>query len=149
MKRKLLLAVGIIVVLIFGIWRPVSGPATMTVTETVTVTVSETPPAVPPSAVAITRSECDNAPPARLTADSEAQVVRPRAGQVRRNLVVRDQPAGEQTGLLEPGTRFRITGDSTCDSDGLRWWPVENEALTGWSVEGFAPDDYLMEPVQP
>lgn len=141
MKRKLVLAVVTIAILIFGIWRPVSGPPAPT-----DIVPTATPP---PATLALTAGDCDNAPPTRLTADSAAQVIRPAAGQVRRNLVVRDQPAGEQTGLLEPGTRLRITGEALCDSDGLRWWPVEveNEAVTGWSVEGFAPDDYMIAPV--
>ncbi len=140
MKRRLVLAGVVIGVLIFGVWRPVSGPTSVTETET----------PLPPTAAAIsltTGEDCPDAPPSRLSSGSEARVVRPRSGQVRRNLVVRDQPAGEQVGLMEPGTRFTISGDSVCDSDGLRWWPVENAEVTGWSVEGFAPDDYLIEPV--
>ena len=85
MKRKLVLAVVTIAILIFGIWRPVSGPPAPTDTP-----LTATPP---PATLALTAGDCENAPPTRLTADSTAQVVRPAAGGVRRNLVVRCERA--------------------------------------------------------
>jgi hypothetical protein len=61
---------------------------------------------------------------------------------------VRETPGGTEVGLMEPGTLFVITGAAVCGDDGLRWWQLEtlDEALSGWSAEGFAPDEYLLVP---
>lgn len=93
--------------------------------------------------------ECPNSPPSRLGMEMIAAVVLPKEGEVRRNLRVRDTPGGEQIGSLEPGTQFRLTEIGVCGEDGLLWWPLEtlDGSLEGWSVEGFAPDDYLMVPI--
>ncbi len=92
---------------------------------------------------------CPDAPPSRLNVGMRAYVVVPVAeGEERRNLRVRNQPNGEVLGMLEPGTDFTIVGQPQCGGDGLLWWEIEtlDGTLHGWSVEGFAPDDYLMIP---
>lgn len=92
---------------------------------------------------------CPESPPSRLSAGDTAYVRLPATeGEERRNLNVRDAPNGEQVGLLEPGQEFTIMGEGQCGENGLLWWPITtaDEELSGWSVEGFAPDDYLMVP---
>lgn len=92
---------------------------------------------------------CPNAPPSRLNVGMRAYVVVPVAeGEERRNLRVRNQPNGDVLGMLEPGTDFMVVGQPQCGDDGLLWWEIEtlDGTLHGWSVEGFAPDDYLMIP---
>jgi hypothetical protein len=134
--RRILVVIAVLLLVLVAVWGPVRGPDTIVPTPTVTPA-----PVIAPSGLA-----CAAAPPSRLAADMQTRVPWPARGQVRRNLVVRDAPGGEQIGLMPPGTRFIITGDSVCAADGLRWWPVANDDLAGWSVEGFAPADYLMEP---
>lgn len=70
-------------------------------------------------------------------------------GEERRNLRVRSEPDGVVVGTLEPGNEFVIVGDAICSADRLLWWEIEtiDGSLRGWSVEGFAPDDYLMVPI--
>lgn len=133
MRRRFLVVNALVIaVVLFIFLQPVSGPED----------------GVPPTVTAVlpTLAACSESPAARLTSGDTASVILPGQGRARRNLVVRDEPGGEQVGLLEPGTRFRITGDSLCAADGLRWWPVQAGDLAGWSVEGFAPEDYLMVP---
>ncbi len=118
--------------------------------------LSDTLPTLPPTTATpfpVTRtptvSTCPDAPPSRLNVGMTAYVVTPVAeGDERRNLRVRNQPGGEVIGIMEPGTDFRIIGQPQCGDDGLMWWEIEtlDGSLRGWSVEGFAPDDYLMIP---
>lgn len=131
--RYLLALVIVLFLMLFVALRPVSGPVTQT----------DLPAVTDPSTLAA----CAGSPPSRLAAGREARVALPGQGEARHNLMVRAEPGGEAVGRMEPGTPFRITGESRCDSEGLRWWPIESEDFAGWSVEGFAPDDYLMEPV--
>jgi Tol biopolymer transport system component len=120
-------------------WSPwLSGPAP-TALPTLAVPVSTTP----------TTLTCPEAPPSRLNAGMRAYVAVPiQEGDPRRDLRVRSAPEGEQVGSMSSGTDFLITGNPVCGDDGLMWWPVTtlDGVLSGWSVEGFAPDDYLMTP---
>ncbi len=136
MRRRLIISILALAVLLFGLLRPVQGPGTS----------SETGTPAPVPTLDLTSAPCTDAPPTRLARGMQGLVAYPAAGEVRRNLVVRAMPGGEQVGLLGPGSRFTLTGEAFCTSDGLRWWPLENDMLSGWSVEGFAPDDYLMQP---
>ena len=109
------------------------------------------PPTLTPIPVTLTPSalECSDAPPSRLNIGMSAAVVMPSAEEPeRQNLRVRDAVEGEPIGLLEPGTGFRIVGGPECGANGQRWWEIEtlDGSVRGWSVEGFAPDDYLMVP---
>jgi hypothetical protein len=128
-------------VILFGIWRPLSESL---------IEPAITPTAVAfilPTLVVLSDMTCSDAPPTRLQSGMEAHVARAGEGNgVRRNLFVRDRPNGERVGIMEPGTNFRITGDSVCGDAGQRWWPIETDDLSGWSVEGFPPADYLMVP---
>jgi WD40 repeat protein len=97
-----------------------------------------------------TELECPESPSSRLNLGDWAYV--PTAGEAgtNRNIRVRTSPGGEQVGSLEPGNVFAIVGGPVCGDDGLLWWAVQSttdSTLVGWSVEGFAPDDYLMWPV--
>jgi hypothetical protein len=93
---------------------------------------------------------CPQSPPSRLNTGMRAYVPLLSDESIRRSLKVRAEPVGEQVGTLEPGVEFLITGEPICGEDGLRWWPLStlDGVLTGWSVEGFAPDDYLMIPYE-
>ncbi len=126
--------------IIFGIWRPLSDSRLeLSITPIATDSLLPTLMVLPDA--------CDAAPPTRLSVGMIVHVALAGEGNgVRRNLFVRDMPGGERIGIMEPGTNFEITGDAVCDADGQRWWPIEADELTGWSVEGFAPDDYLMVP---
>jgi hypothetical protein len=142
---------------VFGIWRPLSEPeqAELEITPDSPGTglIAETTQALPTLAVLptltprIVPDSCGDAPPSRLRASMQAHVATPGEGSgVRRNLILRDAPGGERIGLLEPGTPVLVVSDFACTGDGLRWWPIEAAGMMGWSVEGFAPDDYLLVP---
>ena len=93
--------------------------------------------------------ECPDAPPSRLNIGMSAAVVMPSAEEPeRQNLRVRDAVEGAPIGLLDPGQAFRIVGGPECGANGQRWWEIDllDGSVRGWSVEGFAPDDYLMVP---
>ncbi|MBZ0292928.1 MAG: hypothetical protein K8L99_10235, partial [Anaerolineae bacterium] len=123
MRRRYLLAIVIVLILVlFVALQPVSGPESQSDDPVVTETEAQ---AETQNLSLPTLAACAGSPPSRLRAESEAAVAPPGEGGIRRNLVVRSQPGGQQVGLMEPGTRFRITGDSICDRDGLRWRPVE------------------------
>jgi TolB protein len=95
--------------------------------------------------------DCLDAPRSRLNLGMLAAVVLPTADEPeRQNLRVRDAAGGEPLGLLEPGAEFYIVGGPVCGDDGLRWWEIEtvDGSLRGWSAEGFAPDAYLIVPVE-
>ena len=109
------------------------------------------PPTLMPIPVTLTPSalECTDAPPSRLNIGMSAAVIMPTEQEPeRQNLRVRDATEGEPLGLLEPGTGFRIVGGPECGAAGQRWWEIEtlDGSVRGWSVEGFAPDEYLMVP---
>ena len=93
--------------------------------------------------------ECPDAPPSSLNIGMSAAVVMPSAEEPeRQNLRVRDAVEGAPIGLLDPGQAFRIVGGPECGANGQRWWEIDllDGSVRGWSVEGFAPDDYLMVP---
>ena len=122
-------------------WSPIlPGPAPTAAPSTLTpIPVTLTPSAL----------ECSDAPPSRLNIGMSAAVVTPTEQEPeRQNLRVRDAAEGDPVDLLEPGTGFRIVGGPECGAAGQRWWEIEtlDGSVRGWSVEGFAPDDYLMVP---
>lgn len=104
----------------------------------------------PPATLTPSTLECAEAPPSQLNVGMQV-LVTAELGEdgERRNLRVRESPGGEPVGLLEPLDTFYIIGEAVCGEDGLRWWPIQTTdgQLQGWSVEGFAPDDYLMIPM--
>jgi hypothetical protein len=140
MQRRVIIVLGFAILILFGIWRPLSEP---------TVELFVTPAAesdILPT-ILFLPDGCGAAPPTRLAVGMEGHVALASEGNgVRRNLFVRAMPGGERVGIMEPGTNFRITGESICDEENQRWWPIETDDFSGWSVEGFAPDDYVMMP---
>jgi hypothetical protein len=145
MWRRLILALIVFGVILFGLWRPLSEDATI----------------LSPNTTPVVRSlqtinhgiestgDCAGAPPTRLEIGSQAYVALPNEGSgVRRNLRVRDEPGGEQIAVLQPGTDFMVIGEAVCADDELRWWLIQtlDGTITGWSVEGFAPEDYMISP---
>ena len=85
---------------------------------------------------------CDGAPLPRLSVGGLARVTPGDPNNVR------DVPArsGTLVGAIPGGEVFAVLEGPEC-VDGLNWWRVEYESLTGWTVEG-AGTDYWVEPYQ-
>jgi WD40 repeat protein len=83
--------------------------------------------------------------PPRLAVGQTARVI---PGGVPNRL--RDQPNlnGAQVGMAAPESTLAIIGGPVCDAEGqVIWWQVQMGNVTGWTAEGFAPDEYFLEPV--
>src|SRR5690606_26782871 len=62
---------------------------------------------------------------------------------------LRDQPNGAQVGQAAPGASLTVLDGPFCDAENmLIWWQVsaDDGDVVGWTVEGFTPDDYFLEP---
>lgn len=116
--------------------------ATATSTPTQTPTLTSTPVLTPATIV------CTDAPPTQLNMDMLAMVSISPDGETRVNLRVRTEPGGEQVASMPEGTEFYIISEPVC-YDGLTWWQIEtiDGEISGWSAEGFAPDDYFITPI--
>ena len=145
MRLKIILALLVFLVILFGFWLPLSENATIQPpNETPIVKRSQ-----PVNLSVESTGTCIEAPPSRLENGLQAYVALPTEGSgVRRNLRVRTEPGGDQIAVLEPGTDFTLIGEAVCADDELRWWPIQtlDGTITGWSVEGFGPDDYMISP---
>lgn len=86
---------------------------------------------------------CPGAPAPRLTVDGFGRVLPGDANNLR------DQPSrnGERIGAIPGGAGFTVLEGPVC-ADGLNWWRVQSESLTGWTVEG-ANGAYWVEPAAP
>jgi hypothetical protein len=145
MRFRIVLTLVILVVILFGFWRPLSENATIPPPDTTPIIRSSRPVNLSIEST----GGCAEAPPTRLEVGSQAYVALPTEGSgVRRNLRVRVEPGGEEIAVLQPGTDFMLIGESVCTDDELRWWLIQtlDGTITGWSVEGFAPDDYMISP---
>lgn len=145
MRLRILLVTLVLLVILFGIWHPLSENATIPPINTTPLIKSSQPVNFSVQST----GDCAEAPPSRLQVGLQAYVALPTEGSgVRRNLRVRAEPGGEEIAVLQPGTIFVLIGEGVCAADGLRWWLIQtlDGTLTGWSVEGFAPDDYMISP---
>ncbi len=86
-------------------------------------------------------SACPGAPAPRLTIDGSGRVLPGEANNVR------EQPArsGTLIGAIPGGTTFSVLEGPVC-ADGLNWWRIKTDAITGWTVEG-SGTDYWVEPL--
>ena len=76
---------------------------------------------------------CFNSPPARLAPNSQAKVLPGVPNNIRSNIGT----VGTQVlGVMPAGATFTITGIGQCDSQGLRWYPISYQGVTGWTAEG-------------
>ncbi len=165
MRIRVILTLVALLVILFGFWRPLSENATIqspdAISDTSADATSNTTSDANSDATSISKSSqpanltvestggCEEAPPTRLEAGSQAYVALPTEGSgVRRNLRVRTEPGGEEIAVLQPGTDFTLIAEAVCADDELRWWLIRtlDGTITGWSVEGFAPDDYMITP---
>jgi hypothetical protein len=145
MRRKVIVALAVFLLILFGLWRPLSENATIQSPNTAPVVRSSQPANVSVEST----GRCTNAPPIRLASGMQAYVALPTEGSgVRRNLRVRVEPGGAEIAVLRPGTQITLIGEAVCAKDELRWWLIQtlDGTITGWSVEGFAPADYMITP---
>lgn len=84
---------------------------------------------------------CPGAPVPRLVVNGRGRVLPGDANNVR------GQPSrdSELIGAIPGGAEFTVLEGPNC-VDGLNWWRVETDALTGWTVEG-ADAEYWIEPI--
>lgn len=145
MRLRIILTLVILLVILFGFWRPLSENSTIRSPNAAPISKSSQ------SANFSVEStgDCTEAPPTRLQIGLQAYVALPTEGSgVRRNLRVRVEPGGAQIAILQPGTNLTLLDEAVCADDELRWWLIQtlDGTITGWSVEGFAPDDYMITP---
>lgn len=86
---------------------------------------------------------CPGAPVPRLIVDALGRVLPGDANNVR------EQPSrdGSLIGAIPGDTEFTVLEGPVC-ADGLNWWRVETDEITGWTVEGVGTD-YWTEPLSP
>ncbi len=84
---------------------------------------------------------CPGAPAPRLAVDGVGRVLPGDANNVRAQ-PLRD---AELIGAIPGGAAFRVLEGPIC-ADGLNWWRVETDDITGWTVEG-ADGEYWIEPL--
>lgn len=145
MRLKIILTLIVLLVILFGFWRPLSENATIQSPNATPIIKNSQPVSLSIEST----GACVEAPPSRLENGGQAYVALPTEGSgVRRNLRVRSEPGGEEITVLQPGTDFILIGEAVCADDELRWWPIQtlDGTISGWSVEGFAPDDYMISP---
>ncbi len=87
--------------------------------------------------------DCSASPPTRLTAGMSATV----AGEQVVN--IRSGPGAAETQIIwavAAGEEFRITGLPQCGAEGLRWYPVRVNEISGYIAEGQG-ETYWIAPV--
>lgn len=89
--------------------------------------------------------DCPQSPPTRLTKGMTAVVLPGLANFVRDGVGTNGT---DILGRLAAGTRFEITDHPQCDTDGMRWYPIQNEQISGWTAAG-SGDEYWIEPAPP
>jgi len=84
---------------------------------------------------------CPGAPVPRLVVEGVGRVLPGDSNNVR------GQPSrgAELIGAIPGGTAFNVLEGPVC-ADGLNWWRVETDDITGWTVEG-ADGEYWIEPL--
>ncbi len=88
---------------------------------------------------------CPGSPPTRLTTSMRATVAEGRTRGIRSG------PSEDSTAVVTvvaAGEAFLIAGKPECDAAGIRWFPVRQDAQSGWIAEGQG-DEYWIEPVAP
>lgn len=76
---------------------------------------------------------CYNSPPPRLVPNSNAVVLPGEPNNIRSNV---GTDGTQVLGIIPAGATFRVTGVAQCDSQGLRWYPIQYSGTTGWTAEG-------------
>jgi hypothetical protein len=83
--------------------------------------------------VAVNNTYCFNSPPARLAPNSLAIVLPGVPNNIRSNV---GAEGTQILGVMPAGSTFTITGTAQCDSQGLRWYPLTYNGVSGWTAEG-------------
>ena len=88
-------------------------------------------------------SACVDAPAPRLIVGGFGRVLPGDANNER------DRPArdAQLLGSIPGGTGFSVIEGPVC-TDGLNWWYVKTDEITGWTVEG-SDTEYWIEPLSP
>lgn len=76
---------------------------------------------------------CFNSPPARLAPNTLAKVLPGVPNNIRSNI---GTEGTQILGVMPAGATFTITGTGQCDSQGLRWYPISYNGVSGWTAEG-------------
>lgn len=95
------------------------------------------------SPLGTTTDGCFGSPPTRLTQELNPAmnaVVLP--GDANN---IRDEVGGSVIGKIPAGFGMLITGEAKCDANGIRYYPIEYDGITGWTAEGQG-NDYWLEP---
>jgi len=101
-------------------------------------------PATTPAATEASTDACVGAVPPRLIVGAEGRVlpglpnvIRERPGQATDNPII---------GYIAEGEVFGVLDGPVCAADGLYWWQVDDNGITGWTPEGDTID-YWVEPI--
>lgn len=132
----------------------VAPTATPTVTPAPTVPVVATLPPLPTQVILVPTANVAAAPtvtsgvtcpgflPSRLVVGELGRVSPGLANNIRS----RPSADGEQVGRIPGGNTFEILRGPECDPDGIAWWEVRYQSITGWTAEGQGTD-YWLEPI--
>ena len=87
---------------------------------------------------ASSNGQCPGAPPSRLVVGAPGRVT---PGDPN---ILRDQAGGTKTlGIIPAGAAFTVLSGPVCASNGVAWWQVQYNGLTGWTAEGQGTNYYL------
>ena len=96
-------------------------------TSTLTVSIS-----------ASSGGQCPGAPPSRLIVGGSGRVT---PGDPN---ILRDQAGSSRSlGIIPAGATFSVLAGPLCASNGVAWWQVQYNGLTGWTAEGAGSIYYL------